>query len=170
MLAGTHPDLVGVILLEDPPTWWVVTPDDSPAVADRRAQMNQWIIKLKGQTREELLAVQRAATPHWSEAELGPWADSKLRFNLNALNFGPTTSLDWPATLRRIACPALLITADPARGAIVTDESAASLQTFVPQLRVAHIADAGHSIRRDQFDRYLEVVRAFLHETTGEVV
>jgi N-formylmaleamate deformylase len=169
-LAGTYPDLVGAILLEDPPTWWVVTPDDPTTVEDRRAQMNQWIIKLKGQTREELLAAQRAATPHWSEAELGPWADSKLRFNLNALNFGPTTSLDWPATLRRIACPALLITADPARGAIVTDEGAASLQAFVPQLRVAHIADAGHSIRRDQFGRYLEVVRAFLHETIGEFV
>ena len=36
--------------------------------------------------------------------------------------------------------------------------------TLVPQLRVAHIAGAGHSIRRDQFDRYMQVVRSFLGE------
>jgi pimeloyl-ACP methyl ester carboxylesterase len=168
-LAGTFPDVVRAILLEDPPTWWVATPEDSTVAEERRARMSEWITRLKGQTREQLLATQRAETPHWSEAELGPWADSKLRFNLNALNFGPATSVDWPALLRRITVPALLITADPARGAIVGDESAAALQALVPQLRVAHIAGAGHSIRRDQFEPYLQVVRAFLHETTRDV-
>ena len=66
----------------------------------------------------------------------------------------------------QITCPALLITADPARNAIVTEQSAAQLRELVPQLRIAHIPDAGHSIRRDQFARYLEVVRGFLSETT----
>ena len=166
-LAGTYPNAAGAILLEDPPAWWVATPETSAAAEDRRAQMRQRIIGLKGKTREELLAAQHAENPGWSEAELGPWADAKLRFNLNALNFGPATSLDWPAILRGISCPALLIAADPARGAIITDESAASLQAFVPQLRVAQIAGAGHSIRRDQFDHYLEVVRAFLGEAAS---
>ena len=61
----------------------------------------------------------------------------------------------------------LLITADRARGAIVSDESAAALQASVPQARVAHVSEAGHSIRRDQFERYREVVRGFLAETTA---
>ena len=52
----------------------------------------------------------------------------------------------------------------PAQGAIVTEESAAALQALVPQLRIAHIPQAGHNIRRDQFDRYMEVVRASLAE------
>ena len=119
----------------------------------------------KGKTRDELIAAQRAATPRWPDGDYGPWADAKLRFNLNALNRAGTAPIDWPATLRQITCPALLITADPARGAIVTEESAAQLGDLVPQLRVAHIPDAGHSIRRDQFARYLEVVRGFLAET-----
>jgi pimeloyl-ACP methyl ester carboxylesterase len=130
--------------------------------------MGEWITRLKGQQREILIEAQRAETPHWSDAELEPWADAKIRFNLNALSFGPTASLDWPAILGGISCPALLIIADPLRGAIVTEEQAASLQALVPQLRVAHIADAGHSIRRDQFDSYMQVVRAFLYETTGD--
>jgi hypothetical protein len=55
-----------------------------------------------------------------------------------------------------------LITGDPQRGAIVTDESAAMLEALVPHLQIAHIPGAGHSIRRDQFGRYMEVVRGFL--------
>jgi N-formylmaleamate deformylase len=166
MLAGMYPDVPRAILLEDPPAWWVPAPAETPTIVEERlAQRRLWIEGLKGKTREELIVAQRAATPRWSEAELGPWADAKLRFNLNAMNLDPNAGLDWPATLRRITCPALLIAADPAQGAIITEESAASLRALVPQLQVAQIAAAGHSIRRDQFDRYMEVVRAFLRET-----
>jgi hypothetical protein len=54
-------------------------------------------------------------------------------------------------------------TADLGAGAVVaTPEVAAATQTHIPQLRVVHIAETGHNIRRDQFDRFLEVVRHFL--------
>jgi pimeloyl-ACP methyl ester carboxylesterase len=56
----------------------------------------------------------------------------------------------------------LLITGDPVRGALVTPENVQTLQQFIPHLQIAHIPDAGHSIRRDQFDRYLAAVRDFL--------
>src|SRR5262249_14489821 len=98
-------------------------------------------------------------------ADLGPWADAKLRFSPNVLSvFSPSTpaSVEWSRVLPRIACPALLITADPARGAAATEASAAALQTLMPPLRVVHIAGAGHNIRRDQFDHFLDVVRTFL--------
>ena len=72
--------------------------------------------------------------------------------------------MDWPATVRRITCPALLITADPALGSLVTPESAAELQDLAPQTRIAHIAGAGHSIHRGQFVRYMGAVRGFLAE------
>jgi pimeloyl-ACP methyl ester carboxylesterase len=114
-----------------------------------------------------MLAEQRAATPGWSEAELEPWADAKVQVSGNVLNIftAPIAqALDWPATLRRITCPALLITADIALGAILTEDGAAALRSLVPQLRVVHIPGAGHNIRRDQFSRYMEVVRDFLAE------
>ena len=166
VLAATYPDVPRAILLEDPPAWWASTSAETPEAVEKRLIERRLRIEgLKSKTREELIAAQHAAMPRWSEAELGPWADAKLRFNLNAMSLESPAALDWPATLRGITCPALLITADPTKGAIVTDESAASLQTLVPQLREAQIADAGHNIRRDQFDRYMEVVRAFLRET-----
>ena len=166
VMAGTWPDLPGAILLEDPPQRWL-GPDRAPVDPEWLERQRARLTAYQGKTREELIAEQRAAQPGWSEAELRPWADAKLRFNVNALNRSDAADIDWPATLRRITCPALLITAEPERGGLVTEEGAAALRELVPQLRVAHVPEAGHNIRRDQFDRYLTIVRDFLAETTA---
>jgi N-formylmaleamate deformylase len=169
MLAGTRPHLVRAILLEDPPAWWVAS-SAPESDAERWAWMRDRMIELKRKTREELIAEQRAASPSWSEDELGPWADAKLRFSFHALNRFGAATVDWQATLRRITCPALLITADPALEAIVSEKDAAAMKALIPQLRVAHIPEAGHNIRREQFARYIDVVRTFLMEVTTDVV
>ena len=164
MLAGRYPSLPRAILLEDPPPWWLPESVQPASFKQRRAEMRAAFIEVKRKTHEELIAEQRAAKPLWSEAELGPWAEAKLRASFNILLTDEIAMPDWPATLRRITCPALLITGDPAQGGLVTDESAAALQILMPQLAIAHISGAGHNIRRDQFDHYLESVRAFLRE------
>lgn len=161
-LAGAHPNVPGVILLEDPPARWIAQSAAGPADQAWQARMLDWITGLQTKTREELIAVQQAESPGWSEDELGPWADAKLRLSLTVLQRGASPVIDWPTLVSGITCPALLITADPAQRAIVTEAEAAVLQELIPQLRVAHIADAGHSIRRDQFDYYMQVVRDFL--------
>ena len=161
-LAGTYPEAPRAILLEDPPAWWVGAPQRSATDDEWRVRMRGWVGGLKRKAREELLAEQRAQTPNWSEAELGPWADAKHRLSLNVLGRSDDAPVDWPPLLGRITCPALLIAADPSQGAIVTEEDAAALKEMVPQLRIARIPEAGHSIRRDQFARYLEAVRSFL--------
>jgi pimeloyl-ACP methyl ester carboxylesterase len=166
VLAGTHPGAVGAILLEDPPAWWV---DRPPGGADDDAERREWMSGLKRSTREELLARKRAEAPGWSEAELGPWADAKQRFSCQLIHGfrARPSGLHWPATLGGIACPALLITSDPALGALVAEDDARALAALVPGLRVAHVPEAGHNIRRDRFDRYLEVVRGFLADHAG---
>ncbi len=59
-------------------------------------------------------------------------------------------------------------TADLGAGAVMaTPELAAATQTDIPQLGVVHIAPAGHNVRRDQFDRYMEAVHAFVRETVA---
>lgn len=165
-LAGRYPTLPGAILLEDPPAVWL---SDAPPLdpAERRRRFWSWIVDLKRKTGKEMIAAQRAESPHWSEAELGPWAASKLRLSFYVLTATQSEAIDWPTTIANISCPVLLITADPAQGAIVTAEGAARLQATLPQVQVAHIAEAGHSIRRDQFAGYLEVVQRFLAEQAG---
>jgi pimeloyl-ACP methyl ester carboxylesterase len=164
--AGSYPEVPAAIVLEDPPMWWLASsPEAEAAAPERQAGMRAWIEGLRRKTREELIAEQRAAAPAWPEAELGPWADSKLRFSLNILSvFSPANAagVDWATIAPRVACPALLVTADPALGGATTPDGAAALKELVPQLQVAHIPAAGHNIRRDQPARFLEVVRAFL--------
>ena len=80
--------------------------------------------------------------------------------------------------MRRVRSPGIVLrhmrgtatrnTADLGAGAVVaTPEVAAATQTHIPQLRVVHIAETGHNIRRDQFDRYMDVVRGFLAALAG---
>jgi pimeloyl-ACP methyl ester carboxylesterase len=166
VLAGAYPDLPGAILLEDPPAWWTNW-TTTPEATERLAGMRERFIGLTRKSREELLGDQRAEQPGWSEADLEPWADAKQRFSPNVLSVldqDNPAGVDWPVVLRRITCPALLITADPEGGAIVSEESAAMLKALVPHLEIAYIPEAGHNIRRDQFARFLDVIRAFLSE------
>jgi N-formylmaleamate deformylase len=166
-LAAHHPRLPGRILLEDPPAIWLSLPPLPPAddAAPRSNPIRDWIVGVKRKTREELIAGERANNPGWKESELGPWADSKLRMSFNALSLLNAAGSDWAdlsKLLPAISCPTLLITGDPARGAIVSAEGAAALQVIVPQTQVAHIPNAGHSIRRDQFAAYLAAIQPFL--------
>lgn len=164
VLAGTHPDLPGAILLEDPPAWWT-TWYETPEAEDRVTAMREMAIARKALSREALIAEQRGRHPAWTDAELEPWADAKQRVSLKVMSVfdrsNPTT-VDWAEVLPRITCPVLLIVSDPALGGIVTAESAAALQALVPQTEVVTIPEAGHNIRRDQYERYLEAVRGFL--------
>ncbi len=161
-LAGLCPEVPRAILLEDPPLSWLAASAQSESNAPTLLQMRNWVVGLKSKTRQEMIARQHVSAPDWSEAELELWADSKLRVHLNIFNPDPPANIDGLSLLAHIRCPALLITADPERGALVTEEAAAELQKLVPQLRRAHVPDAGHSIHREQFARYIDAVHAFL--------
>jgi pimeloyl-ACP methyl ester carboxylesterase len=164
--AGSYPDRISTLLLEDPPAIWMLTPPADPQRdAERVAGRKAWITGLQAKTRAELIHAQHADSPVWSDAELGPWADAKLRFNLRALDRHLDAPIDWATILSHVACPALLITGDPDRGALVTESHADALVTQIPQLQVRHVPGAGHSIRRDQFQSYCRAVRDFLAST-----
>lgn len=59
-------------------------------------------------------------------------------------------------------CPTLLITADPNLGAIVTPEIAQTIIDVNKRIELIHLPGAGHSIRREQFESFVEVVTDFL--------
>jgi pimeloyl-ACP methyl ester carboxylesterase len=158
-LAGLHPELPGRVLLEDPPpSWMPEAPRTADPVSDEWPPMFDWIINTKRHTVEELMASEKANQPSWPDEEFRPWAESKIRMSFNVLSrFG--IRMDWPPILQSITCPVLLITSDPARGGLVNAEQAQAFRALVPHAHVAHIAGAGHSIRRDQPAAYLAAVR-----------
>lgn len=159
MLAASYPDLTRALILEDPA--WIDLPPD-PSL--RWAEDNPWrkdLEKMSKQGLEEIMAKCRAENPIWPEAELRPWAESKQQFDLNVFSIQDVWA-DWKEVARQISVPALLITADPSRGALITPEVAQTAQALNPLIRVVQIPSAGHNIRRENFTAYLEAVREFL--------
>lgn len=168
VMAGTYPDLPGTIVLEDPPTWWL--PADTGGDDQRRAGMLEWFTAIKRQTNAELLAGITQNQPNWSEVEVATWVESKQRFSPNVLSLlqpGASSHIDWTGTLGQITCPATLIYSDPERGGIVTAEAAEALRAIIPHLKIEHIGEAGHNIRRDQPEQFIKVVRAALSTWTA---
>ncbi len=161
VLAARYPQLPRAIALEDPPPWWD-SAYERPNNSAWQAMMRAWLVPLKQQSRQAILEAQRATEPGWSEAELEPWVDSKLHFSLNFFNDLSDPGLDWSVIVRQVCCPALLITGDVTAGALVSEQAALLFQQYLPQAQIAHIAGAGHSIRRDRFEQYLQVVQPFL--------
>jgi len=162
--AADYPELVRCAILEDPP--WMA---DALAVSpqEQAAWAEEWradLVERKSQTREEIIAFCRAQQPTWAEVECGPWADSKLQLNLIVFEASHAPHTPWQDIARKITCPALLITGDPELGAIVPPEIAREAAGLWRSGEVAHISGAGHNIRREQFDRYMEAVTAFLGE------
>jgi pimeloyl-ACP methyl ester carboxylesterase len=74
---------------------------------------------------------------------------------------------DWPELLARVRCPVLLLTSDPARGAIVTPEAVQEAKRIRPSLEVVRLSGAGHNIRREQFEAFMAAVSGFLASHTS---
>ena len=166
--AANYPDLFPCIVLEDPP-WF---DPDSPLgqwstlpVEERLAQMGAQegqIEARKSRSLEEIMAEGRAEGPTWDEAELRPWAEAKRQLSPDATEF---LRCEWPAwreVIPRLKCPTLLVTGDPERGAIVTPEVAQQAAAMNPLIEVVRLDGAGHNVRREQFERFVEAVTAFL--------
>lgn len=155
---AAHPGLARALVLEDPP--WYEDPDfDHTPFLE---QIAAWIRSLHALTLPEVVAGQRAAAPHWSDAELTPWAESKHQVVPQVAERYAAPAEDADTLLARVTCPTLLITGDTAAGGIVSAAVAAQAMAGLAHGQHVHIPGAGHSVRRDQPEAFLAAVRSFL--------
>jgi pimeloyl-ACP methyl ester carboxylesterase len=111
----------------------------------------------------ERLALARAMNPKWAEEELPAWAESKAQVDPDvARHIQPLRETGWEQVLARVECPALLLTGDPELGAIVTPAVAREAMALLERGQLIRISGAGHNIRREGFEKTMEVVRGFL--------
>jgi len=168
MAAATTPELFGKVLLEDPAWWDDKSPRQMMGEEEREAWVQQRrdnIVAQSKLSRAALTAKCREQSPAWSAAEVGPWATSKQQLSLNVVTGWNKKPRPWREIAGAIESPALLITADTDKGAIITPELAKAAEELNAKIEVANIAGVGHSIRREDFDAYMAVVKAFLAET-----
>lgn len=164
--AARYPELVGCVVLEDPP--WRDAP---PQPAGPR--VNPFVERLaryQSMDRAGLIASGQVRHPRWAAEELEPWADAKLSMSPQTLALMRSLSWSWEGTAQRIVCPALLVIADTqwnneaGQEGIVTEEIAQKAVHLMRQGRYVHVPNAGHNIRRENFEAYIEAVTAFLAE------
>ncbi|MBC8171898.1 MAG: alpha/beta hydrolase [Anaerolineae bacterium] len=159
ILAATHPDRVGCLLLEDPP----LAPPPTPEMeAARDPGMRQWaenMRRMQGQSLEALVADEQSRSPRWSIAELQPWAASKHRVDLAVFEARSPRPL-WQPLMQQVQCPMLLLYGDTHTlvDATIAQEAVALWQNG----QAVQISQAGHCIRRDNLTDYLQAVREFL--------
>jgi len=163
-VAALYPDVVGGVILEDPP-WRLGSDEGTPE--EQVARASEWrkeIIERQAKTAEQIIATRKAEQSKWADEEFAGWAAAKQQLSPEVTQYVTAARIPWRDICARIVCPTLLITADVADGAIVTPDSAAEASRLLRKGRVVHIAGAGHNIRRDQFEAYMTAVRAFLAE------
>ena len=114
-----------------------------------------------------LIASGRAEHPLWPDDIFPPWARAKRETSLKAFDWFALPPSDIPVIIARIGVPTLLVTGEPALGAVVSAAVAEALRVRNLRLRVAHVPDAGHCIRYEQPERFTALVRAFLAEQFG---
>lgn len=162
-VAVLFPDLVRAAVLEDPP-WFPANAPESSGITP------QWLIdglQNRPKTRAKMLEKGRAENPNWPEAETQVWADAQLqvRFEITQTAFTPRKV--WQEYVSQVRCPVLLITADPARGAIVTSQTVAEVQRVFQNGQIVNIPGAGHCIHREKRYAYIDIVQEFLSRLTG---
>ena len=161
LMAYERPDLVSRVVLEDPP-FRDQTESDNPANAQ---EMEDWRNRLAAQQRlptEEIIAVGRVVNPGWAEEVFPPWADAKKQVSLNIFGYRLGVAAVWREAAAGLQSPTLLVTGDPALGGIVTPTVARTMSESNPRIQVHNIPGAGHNIRRERFEEYIQVVGDFL--------
>ena len=156
-LAGEHPDRVRAVVLEDPP---------SERSEDTRTWLGALLSAKRGTPEQTYIAV-AGMHPDRDEEDWRREADW-----LRATADGPFLALsdvpegDFPSfvtAIDRIACPILLMQADPRRGAALSTAAARKAATH-ENCRLVTFPGSGHTIHRDSTEKFIDAVGLFLRE------
>ncbi|NNJ27663.1 alpha/beta fold hydrolase [Alienimonas chondri] len=163
MFAAASPDVPRAVVLVDPR----LAPrtgggDAGGANPDREARQQREMARTLGRNNtpyEDLLAQCVKNSPGWSRTECEYWARSKQlyhpRLALRDDGVRPSMGDLFP----QITAPTLILKADD------DDDERAANQAVADRLpagTLVHIPNAGHSVHRDELERTLTALRAFL--------
>ena len=159
-LAAEYPNLVTKIILEDPP-WHSAQEPNTPAAGARHAQgFEKFLQMIEKLSDAQLLAFGKAQQPSWDDEDFPAWIQSKRQ--VSPLALAGLKYSDWQARVKKIQCPALLIHADDSRDGILTPPVVNAVLASNGCFSAEAVKNAGHNIRRDQFEAYIIVLRNFL--------
>jgi pimeloyl-ACP methyl ester carboxylesterase len=102
--------------------------------------------------------------PIWAEADYVSFIDAQAQFDLALYRYASSMGylFEEPNLIAQIACPILLLTARPMMPGADIEAGVAAFERSWRDGQRIHLADSGHFIPFDQFERFMEVLGRFL--------
>lgn len=99
----------------------------------------------------------------WDEADYVSYVEGQARFDTDVYRHLDVSAplVSSPDLIAAIGCPVLLLTARPMLPGANIDDDVAPFTAHWRDGRHVHVADAGHAIPADAFDRFIDEVTAF---------
>jgi pimeloyl-ACP methyl ester carboxylesterase len=161
LTAAQLPKVVRGVVLEDPP-WQESSGTDGARREKKLADWRTWLSDLKQKSLEEIIAEGKRQNPYWDESEFFQWAKAKQQVKPEALDWIVQPQPDWREIVRQIACPGLLITGEPALGAVLTPPVVQQVEKLWPKSKTVRIAGSGHNVHREAYMNFLRETAAFI--------
>jgi pimeloyl-ACP methyl ester carboxylesterase len=159
-------DWLRALVLEDPPMMLRRDNQVSKGFLDHFSMLAQ--LCRSAQTVEEITAVLAAQNPAAPAEALRPYAQSLAWLDPNYLeaitcgNHRETArDVDFAAHFRGIACPVLVMQADPAKGAALVQEDLDFFMAHAHHARLVTFPGAGHGIHSEQPAEFLRAFDEF---------
>ena len=107
----------------------------------------------------KILAMGKKQHPLWNDDEFPAWVQSNRQVGSEALT--GMKHRDWRDNVAKIQCDALVIYGDEDLGGMLKEPVVHGLMQNNNCFSAQHIPGAGHNIRREQFELYMNVVQIF---------
>lgn len=151
------------LILEDPP--WE---DPLPTQDTKQLEAANLLKELTGyasQSLEDLRLFYNNTVDNAHPIDADTWAQSQKLVSLSVVEWITSSPLSWESIIPNITCPVLLLTGDISKGSLVAERTSAKAKALSHMLNHEFIANAGHTIHRDQFDDFIRVCLKFLKST-----
>jgi pimeloyl-ACP methyl ester carboxylesterase len=132
---------------------------DAAGLDGIRPAIRAWLASFGGMSAEEIGEVGRREHSDWPAEEFPTWIESKQQVRSEAAD--DLSAAPWGPIVAAFDCPTLLVHGDPDRGGIVTPAVARRIAELNDRVTVRAIDTAGHNIHREDFERFIEVLRAW---------
>jgi N-formylmaleamate deformylase len=162
LLAANYPERVQALVLEDPA--WVDTDVESEEFLVFAGRWKNDVIRRRSLSAEALRSEGQGEIGKWAEVDKEAWVQSKLQVSPNVIQEITLPYPAWQETVRLIQCPMLLFRPNTNIGGIVTEAMTAELLAIKADVQIQYLDKAGHSIRRDCPEEFLEILLPFLRE------
>ena len=161
--AAALPEHIGAVMLLDPPLFM------RNLSIEARSGFKSWVYETTAaaQSYADILArCQQKAPPDADETAIKAVAENISCIAPETVNIVLHDRLlegfDLEHTLRRVACPTLLLYGEPHLGSSIRQSDAEFLQSNVPHSKIIQIKDAGHGIHLEQPATFPDHLTQFL--------